>query len=559
MSGGTAWPESLKRFVKRTLSVAPASMKNAVNEEMKAIIFAAYRDPSVLQQDWDALDPLTHLETLKKHAARTTVSIPTPSYTPRTVVGHQQSAGFHNRVGSGGAANGGNAGPGDDGWFEDKVGAKRKNKADNKSTTTATTKKQKASTSTFPSAYTFETSEEAEAKRRRAQRFEREREIEASKNANQLQGFIPRQVVGHPGVGGALDVTAGADGGGAVRPSQMGIERGVGGWLGGRMGATDTEVDPNVINWDQYTIRGTSTNIEKRYLRLTSEPDPATIRPLPILRQTLEYLKRKWRAEHNYAYICDQFKSLRQDLTVQRIKNEFTVNVYEIHARMALEASDLGEYNQCQSMLLMLYEHNLPGHPDEFLAYRILYMLHTKNRSELGRTIGHLSKVEKETAPVKHALAVQNALATGNYHRFFKLYEAAPNMGAYLMDHFVTRERMFALTMMSKAYMTLPLTHIQTELAFESIEEAHKFMEDHDIANYTKPVAASQPEAYPSLSSAMAQSSLSRKQQKAILAQQQQAPPPIPLTDRVWDCRSSQTACEKGNERYKTVDLKGQK
>jgi hypothetical protein len=120
----------------------------------------------------------------------------------------------------------------------------RNSKADNKSTTTATTKKQKASTSTFPSAYTFETSEEAEAKRRRAQRFEREREIEASKNANQLQGFIPRQVVGHPGVGGALDVTAGADGGGAVRPSQMGIERGVGGWLGGRMGATDTEVDP---------------------------------------------------------------------------------------------------------------------------------------------------------------------------------------------------------------------------------------------------------------------------------------------------------------------------
>jgi hypothetical protein len=124
-------------------------------------------------------------------------------------------------------------------------------------------------------------------------------------------------------------------------------------------------------------------------------------------------------------------------------------------------------------MLLMLYEHNLPGHPDEFLAYRILYMLHTRNKSgkfprlflvvpsvlmhsaylsvELGRTISHLSKVEKETAPVKHALAVQNALATGNYHRFFKLYEAAPNMGAYLMDHFVTRERMFALTMMSKA------------------------------------------------------------------------------------------------------------
>lgn len=42
---------------------------------------------------------------------------------------------------------------------------------------------------------------------------------------------------------------------------------------------------------------------------------------------------------------------------------------------------DLGEYNQCQSMLRQLYEHGLAGHPEEFLAYRILYLLHTRNRS----------------------------------------------------------------------------------------------------------------------------------------------------------------------------------
>jgi hypothetical protein len=42
---------------------------------------------------------------------------------------------------------------------------------------------------------------------------------------------------------------------------------------------------------------------------------------------------------------------------------------------------DLGELNQCQSTLRHLYDHNIPGHPEEFLAYRILYMLHTRNKS----------------------------------------------------------------------------------------------------------------------------------------------------------------------------------
>ena len=74
------------------------------------------------------------------------------------------------------------------------------------------------------------------------------------------------------------------------------------------------------VNFDKHVIVGRSTALEKRYLRLTSAPDPESVRPLSVLRKTLDLLKQKWKAESNYAYICDQFKSLRQDLTVSALE-----------------------------------------------------------------------------------------------------------------------------------------------------------------------------------------------------------------------------------------------
>ncbi|KAG0323506.1 hypothetical protein BG000_002610 [Podila horticola] len=235
----------------------------------------------------------------------------------------------------------------------------------------------------------------------------------------------------------------------------------------------------DVIDWDKHTIVGTSTKLEKSYLRLTSAPDPSTVRPPHILEQTLQLLKSKWREDPNYTYICDQFKSVRQDLTVQRIKNELTVSVYEIHARIALEKGDLGEYNQCQTQLKQLYEYNIPGNVMEFTAYRILYLLHTRNPSDIISMLASLTQKQKEDPAVKHALQVRTAMASSNYYKLFRLYATAPNMGGYLMDQFVDRERVEALKAICKAYRpSIELRFLVSTLGFVSSDECIKFLSD---------------------------------------------------------------------------------
>ena len=48
-------------------------------------------------------------------------------------------------------------------------------------------------------------------------------------------------------------------------------------------------------------------------------------------------------------------KAIRQDLTLQNIKDEFAAEVYESHARLALENRDYSNYKQCQASLRGLY------------------------------------------------------------------------------------------------------------------------------------------------------------------------------------------------------------
>jgi hypothetical protein len=203
---------------------------------------------------------------------------------------------------------------------------------------------------------------------------------------------------------------------------------------------------------DSYCIEGTSSQLEKRYLRLTAAPHPSTVRPEPILRQSLTYVLDKSNSKE-YNYICEQMKSIRQDLTIQGIRNDFTVEVYETHARIALKNGDWSEFNQCQSQLGVLYDEGLPGHKPEFMAYRVLYHMLTNETADFIEVFKKITADMMSDPAIVHSMKLREAWSSDNYSKFFRLYKVTPNCGRHLVELFIDRERKSALRIMTKAYV----------------------------------------------------------------------------------------------------------
>ncbi|CAI5445912.1 unnamed protein product [Caenorhabditis angaria] len=201
-------------------------------------------------------------------------------------------------------------------------------------------------------------------------------------------------------------------------------------------------------------IKGLCLEVEKSYFRLTAAPDPTVVRPLHILRLALDNVKNKYREKCEYRYLSSQLRSIRQDLTVQRIRTDFTIQVYEINARISLENKDREEFNQCQSQLKLLYS-EVGGHCEhqaEFVSYRLLYYIAMENLIDINSLLQELTPELEEAECIQFALKVRKAVAMGNYVQFFKLFENAPKMCPFIMDLFVDRERKRALNSINKAY-----------------------------------------------------------------------------------------------------------
>ena len=236
---------------------------------------------------------------------------------------------------------------------------------------------------------------------------------------------------------------------------------------------------------------GTCKALEKDYLRLTTFPKEEDVRPLRILKKALKHIKHKYKEEEDFEWTNEQLKSVRQDLTVQNIRNTFVIEVYEMHARLLLENGDLNEFNQCQSMIRSLTspsENNLEEtslrqssqSTDEFFAYRILYSLVQKSSADLHDGIAYSrSTVQEEPSlpSTQHTMEVVSAVSHSNYKAFFRLYHSAPHLSAYLMDFLLNRIRNAAFSRIVVAYRpAITVEYIQHALGFQDYEEARQFL-----------------------------------------------------------------------------------
>lgn len=242
---------------------------------------------------------------------------------------------------------------------------------------------------------------------------------------------------------------------------------------------------------DSGAVVGTSEQLEKSYFRLTSAPNPAQVRSLKVLHDSLKYVVRKYEESHNYSYIIDQLKSIRQDLTVQHIKDEFTVHVYEKNARISIENNDLGEFNQCQAQLKSLYhrlrinkekyKHRFILYEVEMMTYSFIYMIVTKNQSEINKfrlqylKYKHFKKHEFEKPYFKLMSALfKSYLCTlqGDFEVFFKELEQFAHIKEtkisfkFINDHLLGKVRLESLYQIAYSYRRFLVVTASEKLRF---------------------------------------------------------------------------------------------
>ncbi len=247
-------------------------------------------------------------------------------------------------------------------------------------------------------------------------------------------------------------------------------------------------------------IVGTCQQIEKAYFRLQGDVNPAWVRPEEVLTKSLDYVQNEWRKGTEWIYVDEQMRSIRQDLFVQGIETDFAIKAYSVGARIALEANDLGQFNQCQTQLKEFFQKGLGRNVQkEFWCYRLLYAAHLQQKVEEFEVLADACCREYRSDPiVKKCQVLRESLKMGNFSRYFAVSSeineesgildlSPPAAGSeqppyyhipFLLRVFLPHIRLRALALLTKAYgVPLQLKTVSHMIAFgDNHAECEQFL-----------------------------------------------------------------------------------
>nr|PVC50633.1 hypothetical protein MACL_00002138 [Theileria orientalis] len=276
------------------------------------------------------------------------------------------------------------------------------------------------------------------------------------------------------------------------------------------------------------SIVGVSQELEKTYLRLTSEPNPMMVRPESVLKKSFKHVFDKFMANKNYVYIQEQFRSIRQDIQVQHIRSPFVVNVYTTNARLALLHNDLDQFNQCQTQLKHLLKcfHEYQTVKIEFELYYMLYLslqnmtmdslryLSENYVTSQSDTKGIASERDrfKNSTYFNFANLVRRSIADENFIQYFKLADTKDINYDFFLDFiykqafycddgkkdiepfndgkslfyckllfkmFESKFRMFSLYTLCRSSLTISTDVLANIINFKDMNECLEFLREH--------------------------------------------------------------------------------
>ena len=219
---------------------------------------------------------------------------------------------------------------------------------------------------------------------------------------------------------------------------------------------------------------GTSTKLEKDYFRAHSEMinDAKNVRPLHVLVKAFDFVMNKYKENKDYKYILNQLKSIRQDMLLQNIKNDFCVKVYEASTEISIQNEDIENANITLSMLIKDLYNTIHSENDYqfyryYLIYNILYDIKEMNY------IIQEEKFISYKKRIRDIIDIMKAMNEKNYIKLFILFSKLNSeIERKMLIPFVVYYKIQAMILLSYGFYTvIDINYLYEKIGRDSTKE----------------------------------------------------------------------------------------